>query len=471
MSKTISYLILFLFLSLQSVISQTHFIPLMVDHARFKSQPSRNYLEIYASLFQKDLSYLPLSQKFKAQYSLSLQIQQGDSIIEQQNKQIESIIDSLAAITADKQFVTLFAVDLPIGKYQAKITVEDLNSSGRGEYLCELQSRSYSEDSLNLSDIEFAYNISKPVSQSEFNKNSMFVLPNAADSYSVLTPVLYFYSEIYNLKYDPAVTGEYSSTCCITNPQGDTLRQFPVKIHEKPGTSALLVDGFNIVTLADGIYYLHLEVQDRQTTQLARQQKKFTYHKPVRKALAQTENPDNQDRETAIQSEYGQWDEYELDQEFTSAILIASEDEIRVYRTLDLAGKRDFLYQFWQKRNALRPDFKTDYFERVQLTESLFGSGRTKGWQTDRGRILLQYGKPDEWNKYYMEPDKKPYEIWIYHGIESGVQFVFADLQGFGEFELLHSTHSKELHNPTWQRLVTKAESSVSFDSGNDFQF
>lgn len=70
-----------------------------------------------------------------------------------------------------------------------------------------------------------------------------------------------------------------------------------------------------------------------------------------------------------------------------------------------------------------------------------------------------------------METDKKPYEIWIYHSIEGGVQFVFADVQGFGEFELLHSTHSQELHNPTWQRLVTKAESSVGFDSGNDFQF
>src|SRR4030043_1168219 len=136
--KTISNFILILFLLLKSAISQTHFIPLMVDHACFKSQPSRNYVEIYASLFQKDLSYLPFSEKFKARYLLTAQVQQGDSIIEQQSKQTESIVDSLPEITADKQFVSLFAFELPGGRYQAKIMIEDINSGGRGEYLCEL---------------------------------------------------------------------------------------------------------------------------------------------------------------------------------------------------------------------------------------------------------------------------------------------------------------------------------------------
>jgi GWxTD domain-containing protein len=471
MIKTIFSLVLLVLLLLQPAISQTNFIPLMADHAFFKSQPAYNYLEIYASLFQKDLQYLGTSQKMKAQYLLTTQILQGDSIIYQQSKQTESLIDSLREIKADKQFVSIFAFELPAGNYQSKITIEDLNSSGRGEYLFELKSPAFSQDSLELSNIELAYDISKEISQSDFNKNGKYIIPNATNSYSILTPLLFFYAEIYNLQYDPMISGEYSSNCFITNFQGDTLRKFPEKIQKKPGSSAVLVDGFNIVTLPAGIYYLNLEVQDRQSRQITRERKKFAYYKPERKPVALTENAGNQEREAAILAQYGQWSERELDQEFERARFTASEDDIKIYRTLNLPAKKNFLYQFWQTRSTANPNFKTDYFERVQLAEALFGSGRTKGWQTDRGRILLQYGKPDEWNKFYMETDKKPYEIWIYHGIETGVQFVFGDLQGFGEFELLHSTHSKELHNPYWERLVTKAESNVGLDSGNDFQF
>jgi GWxTD domain-containing protein len=457
-------IVLLLFLFQQPVISQTNFIPLMADHAFFRSQPANNYLEIYTSLFQKDLQYVKTSEKLKALYLLTTQILQ-------KSIQTESLIDSLREIKTDRQFVSIFACELPAGNYQSKITIEDLNSGGRGEYLFELRSPAFSQDSLTLSDIELAYDISNEISESDFNKNGKYILPNAAGSYSILTPLLLFYVEIYNLQYDSIISGEYSSTCFITNFQGDTLRKFLGKIQKKPGSSAVLVDGFNIVTLPAGIYYLNLEVQDRQTQLITRARKKFAYYKPERKPIAQTGNAGNRERETAILEQYGQWSERELDQEFEKARFTASEDEIKIYRTLDSSSKKNFLYQFWQTRSTANPNFKTDYFERVQLTESLFGNSRIKGWQTDRGRILLQYGKPDEWNKYYMEPDKKPYEIWMYHGLETGVQFVFGDLQGFGEFELLHSTHSKELHNPFWERLVTKAESSVGFDSRNDFQF
>ena len=63
-----------------------------------------------------------------------------------------------------------------------------------------------------------------------------------------------------------------------------------------------------------------------------------------------------------------------------------------------------------------------------------------------------------------MEVDKRPYEIWTYNNLEGGVIFIFADLQGFGEFEMIHSTYSKEIHNPGWERLVRRAESTSGFD-------
>jgi hypothetical protein len=91
-----------------------------------------------------------------------------------------------------------------------------------------------------------------------------------------------------------------------------------------------------------------------------------------------------------------------------------------------------------------------------------------EGWSTDRGRILLTYGKPNEIDRYYMEIDKKPHEIWHYHELEGGSIFVFADITGFGEFDLIHSTYSRELSQPGWQRLVQKAQTSSGFDDFNN---
>jgi hypothetical protein len=52
--------------------------------------------------------------------------------------------------------------------------------------------------------------------------------------------------------------------------------------------------------------------------------------------------------------------------------------------------------------------------------------------------------------------DTKPYEIWHYNDLEGGVLFVFADLTGFSEYRLLHSTKRGELQDDSWQQRVSQ---------------
>ena len=40
------------------------------------------------------------------------------------------------------------------------------------------------------------------------------------------------------------------------------------------------------------------------------------------------------------------------------------------------------------------------------------------------------------------------------HEIEGGVYFVFADLTGFSDYTLLHSTKRGELRDDNWQRRI-----------------
>ncbi len=68
--------------------------------------------------------------------------------------------------------------------------------------------------------------------------------------------------------------------------------------------------------------------------------------------------------------------------------------------------------------------------------------------------MLLIYGIPDEIERSPVQSGTRPYEIWSYNKLENGSIFVFADLQGFGDYELLHSTYRKEVYQPDWERRV-----------------
>jgi hypothetical protein len=75
---------------------------------------------------------------------------------------------------------------------------------------------------------------------------------------------------------------------------------------------------------------------------------------------------------------------------------------------------------------------------------------RREGYRSDRGRVHIMYGVPDDVERHPNETDMRPYEVWSYHAIQGGVVFVFVQRSTGGDYELLHSTHRNELHNENW---------------------
>ena len=49
---------------------------------------------------------------------------------------------------------------------------------------------------------------------------------------------------------------------------------------------------------------------------------------------------------------------------------------------------------------------------------------------------------------------EKSHEIWHYHSLQGGVQFVFVDKQELGDMELVHSTARGELYDDNWTRWL-----------------
>jgi hypothetical protein len=76
-----------------------------------------------------------------------------------------------------------------------------------------------------------------------------------------------------------------------------------------------------------------------------------------------------------------------------------------------------------------------------------------EGYRSDRGRVYIVYGAPDDVERHPNEVDSKPYEIWSFHNIQGGVIFVFVQRNQGGDYDLVHSTHRNELHDENWDRV------------------
>jgi len=118
--------------------------------------------------------------------------------------------------------------------------------------------------------------------------------------------------------------------------------------------------------------------------------------------------------------------------------LIASSDEIKPLRDAPESERAAAWAKFWAARD---PDPSTPenealdtYLQRVQYVTreySQFGPG----WRSDRGRVYIRYGPPEQIDTAMDQRAQGEYEIWRYY--TQGRTFVFYDMFGVGDYKLV----------------------------------
>ena len=150
--------------------------------------------------------------------------------------------------------------------------------------------------------------------------------------------------------------------------------------------------------------------------------------------------------------------ETELDAEFDLCRYIATNDEIKTYKNLDVERKREFLISFWSRRDenpqTNENEFRQDYFKRVKLANARFSSHKMEGWKTDEGRVMILYGIPDAVDRFPSSIDQKAYQIWYYYYIQGGIEFVFIDIRNIEEMKLIHSSAKDEVKDYNWNEWL-----------------
>ncbi len=166
---------------------------------------------------------------------------------------------------------------------------------------------------------------------------------------------------------------------------------------------------------------------------------------------------------------------------------ILTQSERDAWKQLKTDDEREqFIETIWRVRDSNTDteenEFKEQFYERVAYANEHFSSGKP-GRLTDRGRIYIKFGKPDEiesrpaGGQYERPPwegggstSTYPFEKWFYRNIpnvSSGVELEFVDPTGSGEYRLARNPFEKDalLHVPgagsTFAELIgveTRAE-------------
>ena len=145
-------------------------------------------------------------------------------------------------------------------------------------------------------------------------------------------------------------------------------------------------------------------------------------------------------------------------------VIVAESGELSKWsKDLSLRAKRRFLVDFWKRRDQT-PDTPVNearrvFYDGVAYAEKHFGEkGRVSapGWRTDRGRIYIKYGEPEEQLDRVQAGRAVPYQVWRYRQGRDRY-FVFADRSnGIGVYQLVHSNDVKEIGIPNWREIVTQ---------------
>jgi GWxTD domain-containing protein len=138
--------------------------------------------------------------------------------------------------------------------------------------------------------------------------------------------------------------------------------------------------------------------------------------------------------------------------------ILDSRTEAGVYDHLSVDGKRRFLREFWRRRDPTPGDADnqamSDFYRLVSYANDAFRQGRGRagtmlGWRTDRGRIYLRHGRPDEVLRRPVATPR-PYEVWKYTR-DRPYWYVFFDRNGMGDYTLIGTNDRREPGMPNWQ--------------------
>jgi GWxTD domain-containing protein len=146
-----------------------------------------------------------------------------------------------------------------------------------------------------------------------------------------------------------------------------------------------------------------------------------------------------------LSERYKKW----LDEE---VVYIITSTERDVFQKLTTDRERDlFIEAFWKHRDptpdSAANEFKTEHYRRIAYASQYLGrEAPVPGWRTDRGRIYIILGEPQEKQNFTGKSGVYDCETWFYQGkadqsLPVGFYLLFFKERGIGSYRLYSPSH------------------------------
>jgi len=160
-----------------------------------------------------------------------------------------------------------------------------------------------------------------------------------------------------------------------------------------------------------------------------------------------------------LETPYRKWLEEDV-------VYIITDEERRAFKNLQTDEEREqFIEQFWLRRDptpdTMENEYKEEHYRRIAYANERFASG-IPGWKTDRGRIYITFGPPDEiesrpsggtyerpWEEGGGTTAVYPFEKWRYRylegvGMQTDIVIEFVDKSMTGEYRMTMDPSEKD---------------------------
>lgn len=484
--RKLTTIVVLLTISLQ-VMAQKQLSAMFGYSTFYQADQDKPYVETYLSFDAWTLNFVKAdNNQFKATVEVTLIVRSGDSIVFWKKYDL----NSPKVKSPDENgfnFLDLQRFALSNGIYDMELTLKDKNSSSEPVVATEKIYVQYGKKKPALSSVQIMSSVEKTFSENSFSRNGYDMQPYVSDLLPEQMNKMHIYYEIYNIAeeigYNPFFTYVFIEDRESGRRAGEIQKL--TKHTAKPGSSVIPeCISFDISRLPSGNYNLVVEVHNRDNENLMYKKVAFFRSNP------------KMESENAI-SEYaatfaGQInDENKLNYYMDALYPIASAQEKAIISNMihrpGLEQKQAFFYKFWLERDRLNPADKwSEYKERLEYVDSHFSFSKIKGYQSDRGRVYLQYGAPnyvrDEKNfvsvknmghgvnsqnavvegSYNQSESQghiyyKPYQLWRYDLLPNDSPtrcFIFWDEFRVGNYQLLNSNARGEVQDPKWERRL-----------------
>lgn len=452
-----------------SLVGQETKLRAYLDSKQFYAPGNGDYIEIYFQYVGPSVKYKSVEGGLQGEIAVSIEIKDGENRVAGDLYRLQSPLMK-DSIIEDFYDVKRFAIKP--GRYILNIELNDLNSTNASIKASQPIVIDDLGSGITASDIETIEYASKGDESSAFFKSGYNMIPRLSTFYPEQLSSIPVYFEFYNtnlLEDSVCAVKQY----IVNTENGAELTDLTVYTKLTTAEVLPILRNVDISKIPSGTYSLNYTLLTRSMIELSTQSYLFERSNDIDIAWdmeSMVLDPSFQGSITTDSVAYY----------LESLIPISRSTEIKniiaVLKTKDEEKQRMHIQAFWFKTapNSVY-DSWIKYKAQVQLVEHLYSNNFQEGFETDRGRVYLQYGSPTNIIVKEVSPTEYPYEIWQYNKIGnfSNKRFIFynPDLVN-NAYRLLHSDMIGELKNPGWPQILSQRNTNdgTADDRNQDVQ-